>query len=78
MLGPALLVQLAATIFVYAREYQPIAYVDANGQSVAYNLFFYNESQRGFDEASTTFERTPGRRRSWRPARHTGFICAPD
>jgi hypothetical protein len=51
VLGPALLVQLAVTIFVYAREYQPIAYVDAKGQSVGYRLFFYNESQRGFDQS---------------------------
>jgi hypothetical protein len=51
VLGTALLMQMAVTVYVYVRQYQPIAYVDARGESLAYKLFYYNESQRGFDEA---------------------------
>jgi hypothetical protein len=51
VLGTALLIQVIVTVSVYAREYRPIAYVDARGEAVAYKLFFYNDSQRGFDEA---------------------------
>ncbi len=51
VLGTALLMQMAVTVYVYVRQYRPIAYVDARGESLAYKLFYYNESQRGFDEA---------------------------
>jgi hypothetical protein len=51
VLGSALLVQGLVILFVYIREYRPIAYVDVSGRSVAYRLFFYNDAQRGFDEA---------------------------
>ena len=51
VLGTALLIQVIVAVSVYAREYRPIAYVDARGETVAYKLFFYNEAQRGFDEA---------------------------
>ena len=51
VLGSALLIQVLVTVFVYLREYRPIAYVDVSGRPVAYRLFFYNEAQRGFDEA---------------------------
>jgi hypothetical protein len=44
-------VQIVVTVSVYATEYRPISYVDANGRSLSYRLFFYDEAQRGFDEA---------------------------
>ena len=51
VLGPALALQLVVVAQVYAREYEPISYVDAQGQRLSYRLFFYNESGRGFDDA---------------------------
>jgi hypothetical protein len=51
VLGSALLIQVLVTLFVYVREYRPIAYVDVSGRPLAYRLFFYNDAQRGFDEA---------------------------
>jgi hypothetical protein len=51
VLGTALLIQMLVTLFVYVREYRTIAYVDVGGKPVAYKLFFYNDAQRGFDEA---------------------------
>jgi hypothetical protein len=51
VLGSGLLIQVLVTGFVYVREYRPIAYVDVSGRPVAYRLFFYNDAQRGFDEA---------------------------
>jgi hypothetical protein len=51
VLGTALLIQMLVVVSVYARDYRPISYVDARGERVEYKLFYYNESQRGFDEA---------------------------
>lgn len=50
-LGPTLLMQLAVLGTVYVSDFQPIAYHDLGGRSVAYKLFFYGSSDRGFDEA---------------------------
>jgi hypothetical protein len=52
VLGSALLVQVLVIVFVYSYEYRPIAYVDVSGRALAYRLFFYNDVQRGFDEAT--------------------------
>ncbi len=43
--------QVAVAGWVYAREYRPVSYVDANGRRLSYRLFFYDDSQREFDEA---------------------------
>ena len=51
VLGTALLIQTMVAVSVYVREYRPITYVDTRGQTVTYNLFFYDETERGFDEA---------------------------
>jgi hypothetical protein len=48
---PVLMLKLAVAAEVYAREYQPVAYRDACGTPVAYNLFYYDPGDRGFDEA---------------------------
>jgi hypothetical protein len=37
-------------IAVFAREYNPVSYVDANGSRISYKLFFYDEDWREFDE----------------------------
>ena len=51
VLVPALLVQVAVTVIVFTREHQRVAYRDAHGQPLSHRLFFYDDSQRGFDEA---------------------------
>ena len=51
VVAAAVSIQMLVTLFVYVREYRPIAYVDVSGRPVAYKLFFYNDAQRGFDEA---------------------------
>ena len=77
VLGSALLIQMLVTVAVYVRDYRPIAYVDASGEPLAYRLFFYDESQRGFDEADRLRSSARGtERRSWLRARRTGFTCA--
>lgn len=50
VLGPALLLQAITAAGVYAREYQTIEYIDAAGRPVSYRLFFYDQSQREFDQ----------------------------
>ena len=50
-LAACLAVQVAVTAWVYTREYQPVSYVDTNGRRLWYRLFFYDDSQREFDEA---------------------------
>ena len=50
-LATTLIFQLAVVTYVYAHYYEPVAYRDACGASVAYKLFFYGPSERGFDEA---------------------------
>jgi hypothetical protein len=50
-LATTLIFQLAVVTYVYAHYYEPVAYRDACGASVAYKLFFYGPSDRGFDEA---------------------------
>ena len=47
----ALAIQAIVAATVYAREYRPVSYVDAYGRRLTYRLFFYDESQQGFDEA---------------------------
>src|SRR6185312_2592473 len=51
VLGPALLVEVLIATFVFATEYRPVTYVDAAGKVVAYRMFFYDDSKRGFDRA---------------------------
>ena len=51
VLGPALLFQALTAAVVYTREHQAVEYVDARGQRLAYRLFFYGESQQGFNDA---------------------------
>lgn len=51
VLGPALLVEVLIAAFVFATEYRPVTYVDAAGKVVAYRMFFYDDSKRGFDRA---------------------------
>jgi hypothetical protein len=46
-----LFLQLAVVTYVYAREYEPVAYRDACDRPVAYRLFFYRAWDREFDEA---------------------------
>ena len=47
---PVLLAQGALMIAVFAREHNPVSYVDASGNRIAYELFFYDEGNREFDE----------------------------
>jgi hypothetical protein len=51
VLASALLIQVLVTFSVYVREYQVIAYEDLSGKPLVYRLFFYDDAQRGFDEA---------------------------
>jgi hypothetical protein len=53
VLGLALVIKACVVVHVFAREHQPVAYVDASGHRVAYRLFFYDESKRAFDDAVT-------------------------
>ena len=50
-LATTLILQLAVVTYVYAHEYEPVAYRDACGAPVASKRFFYGPSGRGFDEA---------------------------
>jgi hypothetical protein len=51
VLAPALIMEASVAGYVYARQYQPVAYVDAAGRHVAYRLFYYDQSKRAFDDA---------------------------
>jgi hypothetical protein len=46
-----LLLQIAVVTHAYAFEYQPVVYRDVCDTPVAYNLFYYGPTERGFDEA---------------------------
>jgi hypothetical protein len=46
-----LFLHLAVVTHVYARDYEPVAYRDACDRPVAYNLFYYGDRDRGFDDA---------------------------
>jgi hypothetical protein len=46
-----LFLHLAVVTHVYARDYQSVAYRDAYDRRVAYSLFYYRASDRGFDDA---------------------------
>jgi hypothetical protein len=47
----ALLIQTLTALTVYTREHQPAEYTEADRTRRPYRLFFYDEAQRGFDEA---------------------------
>jgi len=51
VLVPTLLMQLAVLATVYANDFSQVAYRDVRGKTVAYRMFFYGPSDRGFDEA---------------------------
>jgi hypothetical protein len=50
-LATTVILQLGVVTYVYAHEYEPVAYRDACGAPVASKRFFYGPSGRGFDEA---------------------------
>ena len=47
---PLLLAQGALAVAIFAREYNPVSYLDASGRRLSYKLFFYDQSKREFDE----------------------------
>jgi hypothetical protein len=51
VLVPALFLQIGVAGWVYATSYRTIAYQDAAGAFVRYRLLFYDDAERGFDEA---------------------------
>jgi hypothetical protein len=51
LLVPALLIEALVFTSVQRHDYRPISYVDAAGRLASYQLFFYDDHYRGFDEA---------------------------
>jgi hypothetical protein len=51
LIALALLAELVCFAAVYASEHGRVSYVDRNGQLVAYRLFYYTNSYRGFDQS---------------------------
>jgi len=51
VLGTALLLEVTIAAVVYTKDYPPVTYRDAAGKLVAYKMFFYDDSKRGFDRA---------------------------
>ena len=51
VLGPALGIQVVTAVSVFTTEYPSVTYLDRNGTRNAYRLFFYDDSQREYDEA---------------------------
>jgi hypothetical protein len=51
MLVLALSLEVFVVALVFAREHQPVAYVDRKGELVAYRKIFYDKWARGFDQA---------------------------
>jgi hypothetical protein len=50
-MGGALLIELLVVGSIQRREYGPISYVDRQGERVSYNMFFYGDTERDFDQA---------------------------
>jgi hypothetical protein len=61
LLVPALLIELLVFASVQLHDYQAVSYIDAAGRQTSYNLFFYGDDKRGFDEAVDYLHAIAGR-----------------
>jgi len=51
VLTPALMIQTLVFASVQRHDYRPVSYVDAADRRTSFKIFFYDDNNRGFDEA---------------------------